>query len=116
MRVKRSQFGFGSRGRHRTPKKLDNLFAREVIPESEYKDFWPRYWRAENEREQKRVIADYTGSALVTRTREEAENDTKRLSAEVEIKYVVRRRNKKGQFSKRGRFFQAIRTTKMEEQ
>lgn len=112
MRVRRSAFAFTRPGgKHRTPKHIDHLFQREVIPEAEYKEFWPRFWKADNAREQKRVVADFSGASVVTKNKAEAEADAKRLSDELGERFTVRRRDKRGRFSKRGKHFQAIRST-----
>lgn len=112
MRVKKSQFGFGKKGGKTTPPKLDHLFQRHVIEESDYRKFWPRYWKAADAIERAKVVAEYTGAALPTKSKTQAIEDAARLAENVGTKYTVRRRNKRGQFSKRGRIFQAVRSSR----
>lgn len=103
------------KGKKGTPPGLDHLFRREIIAREEYGDFWSRYWKAETKTEQKKVVAEFAGFAVATKSRKEAEADAKRLTEEVGSKYIVKRRDSHGRFSKRGRTFQAIRVTSRKE-
>lgn len=95
-----------------TPPELDFIFQRELLAEKDYGEFWGRWGKA-NKREKERIVNEYLGeeaeetddtiSAPVTRNKK-----TAKFQAEV-IGGRVARRNKRGQFSKRGTFYQAIR-------
>jgi hypothetical protein len=101
-----------------TPAELDFLFSRKIIDEGEYRDFWSNYWKASNS-EREEIVSGYLEdkaeeteedeeniplSGIVTTNRSLATDQANRIGG------VVRRRNRFGQFSKRGRFYQAIRT------
>lgn len=102
-----------SRGGRKTPPELDFLFARGLVEEDEYIEFWPRWWKASpNEKEE--IINEYLEEdaedfpdepikATLTRDKNLAQ-----FQAELIDGYVARR-NKKGRFSKRGVYYQAIR-------
>jgi len=96
----------------KTPENLDFAFKRELINEDDYKEFWPRWWGAsEHEREEiirellEKGISDDPELPLkgdVTKKKKVAVEQAKAIGG-----YVIRRK-KNGQFSKRGRFYQAI--------
>lgn len=105
-----------AKGGKTTPAELDFLFARNIVSEEEYKEFWPRWWHATpNERED--ILNEYLEEdaedfpeqpikATLTRDKNLA-----KFQAELINGYVTRR-NKKGRFSKRGVYYQAIRKGK----
>jgi hypothetical protein len=105
------------KGKHDTPEELDYLFDRDIISEDMYRDFWNSWWRSSpSEREE--MIQFYSGEeedeeeqsgggtklkvGIPTKFKSEAERQAKKMGG-----YVVRR-NAKGQFSKRGKTYQAI--------
>lgn len=110
-----------------TPEELDYLFERDIIDEEDYVDFWSRYW-ALNEAGRKNLIneyleraIDFSGSGItddidigkplkisgtVTKNKADATKQAKIIGGRVV------RRNKRGQFSKRGTRYQAIRKGK----
>lgn len=107
--------------KHETPEHLDYLFERHIIEEESYGDFWERYWSG-NARERRDLEQEYIESAAeelpepekaerlssgkVTRSKAEAGRQAKAIGG-----YVIRR-NAKGQFSARGKHYQAIRRRK----
>jgi hypothetical protein len=95
-----------------TPPELDFLFDRDIISEDDYGGFWQQWWKADKER-QREIIDGYLKEEMeeapgapqvgsLTKDKKLAEFQAKLLNG-----YVVRR-NKKGQFSKRGKIFQAM--------
>lgn len=100
------------KGGKKTPKELDYIFERHLVKESDYAEFWRRWWEDEEIAEE---YLDETGkevefvdrepisSYAVTRVKKTAEWQAKLLGG-----YVIRR-NKQGKFSKRGKFYQAVR-------
>lgn len=110
-----------SKKKHVTPGELDTLFARGVVFEQDYQEFWKTWWGSnENERsdiitdllaevveEQSDTAFDKKGITLhVTKNKDAAEKQAAIIGG-----YVVRR-NAKGQFSKRGRHYQAVKRRK----
>jgi len=85
-----------------------------VIDEEDYADFWDRYWRG-NAAARRELVKEYSQQALefggpvvgvVTKNRRDAYVQAQQLGGRVV------RRNARGQFSKRGHYFQAIKKTK----
>jgi hypothetical protein len=102
--------------RKQTPARLDHLFSRHVIEESEYRSFWPQWWAAESEDERQELIDFYSGDEHGEEEEEEEPEHfapTKiRKTAEQQAKKIggyVARRTASGKFSKRGKLYQAIR-------
>lgn len=104
------------KGKKATPPKLDGLFARGVITEENYKEFWAEYWPA-SERERKEIIKRYIAelaeeeperpvSGTITRNHAEAKRQAKAMGG------YVARRNASGKFSKRGTYYQAIKRSR----
>ena len=102
------------KGKKSTPPGLDHLFKRHIINEAEYRSFWPAWWEATTDDERQELIEFYSGDEeeeeekpkkhyAPTKVRKTAEKQAREIGG-----YVVRR-NSKGQFSKRGKIFQAIR-------
>lgn len=100
----------------KTPAHLDYLFERSIIDEEDYKDFWSQYWRAAAPA-RKKLVREYKQLALdlgdsgkvtgvVTKNRRDAASQAKIIGGRVV------RRNARGQFSKRGHYYQAIKKTK----
>lgn len=77
------------------------MFDRSIVSENDYAEFWHGYWKSENKDE---FINAWLG--MVTKNRAEADARAKAIGG-----YVVRR-NKRGQFSKRGRFYHVVRRRK----
>lgn len=106
-----------------TPEHLDYLFEREILQEEDYPDFWQEYWKLDRQGDkqgQKDLENQYLQLAL-----EFGDTDTKlagvvtkfksdAVAQATAIKGRVVRRNAKGQFSKRGHYYQAIRKGKRE--
>lgn len=101
------------KGKKTTPPELDFLFERRLIPEDQYKDFWPRWWNS-NKKEKEEIIKEY----LIEESIEHPElplkgilTKNKKLAEEqaVAINGKVVRKTKQGRFSKRGKFYQAVR-------
>lgn len=103
--------------RKSTPGELDYLFERNIIQEEDYAAFWEEYWKASPER-RKELVTEYIDIAaesdqtpvagVVSRNRLDAERQAQSLNDLGNVAYKVVRRNAKGQFSKRGTFYQAI--------
>jgi hypothetical protein len=103
--------------RKHTPGELDYLFARHVIDEDDYAAFWKEYWKA-SEARRKEIVNEYVQIAaegsqqplasVVTRSKSNAAKQAQQLSATTDRAYRVVRRNAKGQFSKRGTYWQTI--------
>lgn len=100
-----------------TPGDLDYLFERNIIDEEDYADFWEQYWSKKSEDGRQQVINDFLEMAdegtLGFGTQEKIAGvvtknkmDAKRQAATIGGRVV--RRNKLGRFSKRGRFYQAV--------
>jgi hypothetical protein len=103
-----------------TPDDLDWLFDRDIVDEEEYGNFWSEYWSG-NQKERDALIQRYVDAAgesgLATTISLGAvyKNDpiaaaqqAQALSETTDITYKVVRRNARGQFSKRGHFYQAV--------
>lgn len=98
--------------KHTTPKELDFIFDRHIIEEEAYASFWQRWWRADD-RQKENIVNEYLITEAdespflplrgsVTKSRESAEATATAIGG-----YVVRR-DRNGRFSKRGKFYQAI--------
>lgn len=111
-----------ARKRKSTPPELDMFFTRGLIDESDYREFWPRWWKA-NKAERERIKAELEPKAKpmpalptkgvihvaksaskVTQAKRAAEREAKKIGG-----YVVRR-DKSGKFNSRGRTFQAVKS------
>lgn len=119
-----------ARKKHKTPPELDFLFDRDFIDEEDYKEFWPRWWKA-NELQRNNIINEYqekvsqleifskedhfpTKGIVYTASKFTSVAEA-RAKAESEAKHIggfVVRRNKNGRFSRNGSKFQAIRRRK----
>ena len=103
------------RKKHNTPKHLDALFERQVIPKSYYREFWNGYWGESGTRARDRYKDDFVSKLQLElpNIRQKSGGITFSINAAreqaKEIGGYVVRRNKKGRFSKHGRTFQAIR-------
>jgi hypothetical protein len=104
--------------RKKTPPELDHLFERDIIDEEDYRTFWPEYWKAKTKRQRDDVVREWTDLAaesgqpvvgVVSRNRLDAERQAQSLNDLGDVAYKVVRRNAKGQFSKRGTYYQAVR-------
>ena len=99
----------------KTPAHLDYLFERSIIDADDYADFWKRYWKGNAGdrkalvREYKQLVIDYGDTrrvtGVVTKSKRDAASQAKAIGGRVV------RRNAKGQFSKRGHYYQAIKKT-----
>ncbi len=107
----------GGRG---TPDDLDYLFERDIIDEEDYVDFWASYWKRD-EAGREELVNEYLNIAAIAEGEQGEGGTSLQLSGVVtQVKqtaidqaasiggYVVRR-DKRGRFSKRGHYFQAIR-------
>ena len=101
-----------------TPPELDHLFKRDIIQEDDYKTFWPEYWKASTKKKRDAVIREWTEIAaetgqpvvgVVSRNRLDAQRQAQSLNDLGDTTYKVVRRNARGQFSKRGTYWQAVR-------
>jgi hypothetical protein len=101
-----------------TPDDLDYLFKRDIIDEEDYADFWESYWKATTQRDKQSIVDRYVEIAaesgqpvvgVVSRNRLDAERQAQSLNDLGDVAYRVVRRNAKGQFNKRGTYWQAIR-------
>jgi hypothetical protein len=105
--------------KHGTPEELDYLFERDIIDEEDYGSFWEEWYGAKNKNEKQGVINDWLEIAnedekkdskqlagVVTRNRKDAERQAQSIGGRVV------RRNSRGQFSIRGKSYQAIRQPK----
>jgi hypothetical protein len=98
-----------------TPDDLDYLFERDIIDEEDYAYFWQQYWnrnaqgRLDLVNEFLEIAADneeLTGRTLfgvVTKNKRYAMEQAKIIGGKMV------RRNRRGQFSKRGTLYQAVR-------
>ena len=109
----------------KTPEHLDYLFERSIIDADDYADFWKRYWKG-NAADRKALVREYKQlvitwndisestdygetrrvTGVVTKSKHDAASQAKSISGRVV------RRNAKGQFSKRGHYYQAIKKAK----
>ena len=118
----------GGKKRHSTPPELDDYFKRGTISEDLYQDFWSEWWETRSESEHQEIIRRYAEESIeervaeafeegegveelplrgsITRSRQDAEKQARIIGG------YVARRAANGRFSKRGRFFQAIRKSK----
>jgi hypothetical protein len=104
-----------------TPEDLDYLFERDIVDEEDYREFWSEYWQrdAKGRRELEKEYVDRYNEiesdlgdqtiGVVYRNRKEAEQQAQALSEMGTTEYRVTRRNARGQFSKRGTYYQAVR-------
>jgi hypothetical protein len=101
-----------------TPDDLDYLFERDVIDEDDYAAFWEEYWNAPSKKAKDAVVREWTEIAaesgqpvvgVVSRNRLDAERQAQSLNDLGDVSYKVVQRNAKGQFSKRGTYWQAVR-------
>lgn len=103
--------------KRKTPSELDYLFEREIIDEEDYVYFWSNYWRRNPSGQQSLInefleLAEEFGiqggkggenlAGVVTKNKRDAIKQAEIINGRVV------RRNKRGQFSKRGRYYQAI--------
>jgi hypothetical protein len=100
-----------------TPDELDYLFERDIIDEEDYVYFWRNYWKRGESGRQSLInefldMASESESTLgnegklagvVTKNKAAAIRQAKSIGGKVV------RRNKRGQFHKRGRSYQAVR-------
>jgi hypothetical protein len=100
-----------------TPDELDYLFERDIIDEEDYVYFWRNYWRR-GESGRQSLINEFLERANELDSEEQGElslagvvtkNKADAIRQAKSIGGRVVRRNKRGQFSKRGRSYQAIR-------
>lgn len=112
------------KGKRSTPTELDPLFSRGTISEDMYADFWSQWWKLRSQDSKDELIRFYMQESIEERVAEAIEEGEgvatlplhgnitkKRKEAERQAEIIggyVARRNKRGQFSKRGRFYQAI--------
>ena len=98
------------KGRKQTPTHLDYLFERSIIDENDYRDFWQAYWKRDASG-RRALVKEYTQMALefggrvvgvVIKNRRDAVSQANAIGGRVV------RRNKRGRFSERGHYFQAI--------
>jgi len=103
------------KGKKGTPEELDFIFARKLISEDDYGEFWKR-WFDSSKREQSEIIEEYTEKVsggyvegpelplkgIITKNRKLAENQAKSING-----YIVRR-DRTGKFARRGRYYQAV--------
>jgi hypothetical protein len=102
-----------------TPDDIDYLFERDIIDEEDYVDFWTSYWAQSTKKGRLEVVEDFleiaaqdetktdkTLAGVVTKTRSVATRQSKLIGGKVV------RRNARGRFSKRGKFYQAVRKGK----
>lgn len=107
------------KGKHQTPEHLDYLFDRDIISEDMYRDFWNEWWKS-SPSERNEMIQFYTGEEeeepeFIETQKEKMMPTISRAEAERQAKAIggyVARRNSRGRFSKRGKFYQAIRRKK----
>lgn len=114
------------KGKHSTPEELDPLFSRGTITEDMYQDFWTDWWKAKSQPQRDEIIRFYISESIEERVAEAIEEgegvatlpllgtitrNKKEAKKQADIigGYVARRK-KNGQFSKRGRYYQAIKT------
>jgi predicted urease superfamily metal-dependent hydrolase len=101
-----------------TPDDLDYLFERNVIDEDDYAAFWAEYWAAPSKKAKDAVVREWTEIAadldnpvsvgVVTRNKADAAKQAQSLNDLGNVAYKVVRRNARGQFSKRGTYYQAV--------
>jgi hypothetical protein len=101
-----------------TPDDLDYLFERDVIDEDDYAAFWEEYWDAKSKADKDAVVREWTEIAagldnpvsvgVVTRNKSDATKQAQSLNDLGNVEYKVVRRNARGQFSKRGTYYQAV--------
>jgi hypothetical protein len=94
------------------------LFQRKVIGKKQYREFWDGYWGNKRSRDKERYIDKFVSelqlelpikertTGTITRSIEHAKQQAKEIGG-----YVIRR-NKRGKFSKRGQFYQAVKRRK----
>lgn len=114
------------KGKHSTPRELDDFFKRGTITEDLYQDFWKEWWGTHSLKGREEIIERYTSESIeervaiaeeegepvevlplrgtVTRNRTFAERQAKLIGG------TVRRRDKSGRFNKHGKFYQAVKT------
>jgi hypothetical protein len=101
-----------------TPDDLDYLFERDVIDEEDYATFWEEYWKAPSKADKDAVVQEWIDIAanldnpvsvgVVTRNKADADKQAQSLNDLGNVTYKVVRRNARGQFSKRGTYYQAV--------
>ena len=106
------------KGKKGTPPELDFIFDRHLIDEDQYRDFWGNWFKISSE-ERKKLISKFEEDLYETEEEKEAPKKpttgtitkNRKLAEQqaLAIGGYVARRNAKGQFSKRGRNYQAIR-------
>jgi hypothetical protein len=104
------------RKKHSTPEHFDYLFDRDIITEDMYRDFWSEWWQS-SPSEQNEMIQFYTGEEeeepeFISENLKHPKMTISKPEAERQAKIIggyVARRNSRGRFSKRGKFYQAIR-------
>jgi hypothetical protein len=104
-----------------TPDDLDWLFDRDIIDEEDYVEFWRDYWKS-SPKQREQLIQEYVDRAaesdsgvsvgIVTKNKSDAEKQAQALSELGNVEYKVIRRNARGQFSKRGHYYQAVKRSK----
>jgi transcription initiation factor TFIIIB Brf1 subunit/transcription initiation factor TFIIB len=103
-----------AKSKHKTPKHLDHLFERKVVTKQNYADFWEGYWGNKRSRDRDLYVDKFISDLQLDFPIKEkrSENITTSLRAAKqqakEIGGYVVRRNKKGQFSRTGRHYQAV--------
>lgn len=112
----------GKGGGKGTPDDIDYLFERDIVDEEDYTVFWPEYWEAVSKGKEAEVVREWEERAalsmepvsvgIVTKIKDEAIKQAQALGDLGAGDYKVVRRNARGQFSKRGGFYQAVRNPK----
>jgi hypothetical protein len=111
--------------KHSTPDDIDHLFDREIIDEEDYVEFWQQYWNRDAAGRRELVddyielyagvstelggdVKEFPSVGLTTKDKRSAYQQAQALSELTNRDYRVARRNARGQFSKRGHFYQPI--------
>lgn len=114
------------KGKKTTPPGLDKYFQRQLIKESQYKEFWPKYWKAKKIGAEDSVINRWfpekkePGAVLpkperiiyaapIRKTVASAERELRKAEKQTGEKFHLVRRDRFGRFNSRGRSYQAIR-------